>query len=74
MGAYNNCNQLQLFDHAKTRVEENHDDITKTDVGYNHRRGYDRIPVKHEGTPEMGHMLMDYFGPNNHEQLLRVYR
>lgn len=36
------------------------------------RSGYDRIPVKHEGTPEVNRMLMDYFGLNNNEQLLRV--
>ena len=37
-----------------------------------HRRGYDRIPVKHEGTPEVNHMLMEHFGLSNLEQLLRV--
>ncbi len=36
------------------------------------RRGYDRIPVKHEGTPEVNRMLMDHFGLSNMEQLLRV--
>ena len=36
------------------------------------RKGYDRIPVKHEGTPEINQMLMDRFGLNNMEQLLRV--
>lgn len=36
------------------------------------RRGYDRIPVKHEGTPEINRMLMDHFGLSNMEQLLRV--
>jgi len=36
------------------------------------RTGYDRIPVKHEGTPEVNRMLMDHFGLANHEQLLRV--
>lgn len=36
------------------------------------RSGYDRIPVKHEGTPEIDRMLMNYFGLTNHEQLLRV--
>jgi len=36
------------------------------------RRGYDRIPVKHEGTPEINQMLMDHFGLKNMEQLLRV--
>lgn len=36
------------------------------------RRGYDRIPIKHEGTPEVNQMLMDHFGLKNMEQLLRV--
>jgi uroporphyrinogen decarboxylase len=36
------------------------------------RKGYDRIPVKHEGTPEINRMLMDHFGLSNIEQLLRV--
>jgi len=36
------------------------------------RRGYDRIPIKHEGTPEVNKMLMDHFGLRNMEQLLRV--
>lgn len=36
------------------------------------RTGYDRIPVKHEGTPEVNKMLMDHFGLSNMEQLLRV--
>ncbi|MBC8873706.1 MAG: hypothetical protein H8E44_30070 [Planctomycetes bacterium] len=36
------------------------------------RRGYDRIPVKHEGTPEVNRMIMDHFGLKNMEQLLRV--
>jgi uroporphyrinogen decarboxylase len=36
------------------------------------RTGYDRIPVKHEGTPEINQMIMDHFGLNNMEQLLRV--
>jgi uroporphyrinogen decarboxylase len=34
--------------------------------------GYDRIPVKHEGTPEINQMIMDHFGLTNMEQLLRV--
>ncbi|NLE44862.1 MAG: hypothetical protein GX620_09090 [Chloroflexi bacterium] len=34
------------------------------------RRGYDRIPVKHEGTPEVNRQLMDYFGVNGHDALL----
>lgn len=36
------------------------------------RTGYDRIPVKHEGTPEVNRMVMDHFGLKNMEQLLRV--
>ena len=36
------------------------------------RKGYDRIPVKYEGTPEINHMIMDHFGLKNMEQLLRV--
>jgi uroporphyrinogen decarboxylase len=36
------------------------------------RRGYDRIPIKHEGTPEVNQMLMEHFGLSNMEQLLRV--
>jgi len=34
------------------------------------RRGYDRIPVKHEGTPEINAMLLGHFGLSNLEQLL----
>lgn len=37
-----------------------------------YRQGYDRIPVKHEGTPEINQMSMDHFGLCNMEQLLRV--
>ncbi len=36
------------------------------------KKGYDRIPVKHEGTPEVNRALMDHFGLSNMEQLLRV--
>ncbi len=36
------------------------------------RTGYDRVPVKHEGTPEVNQALMDHFGLSNMEQLLRV--
>ena len=36
------------------------------------RKGYDRIPVKHEGTPEINRMIMDHFRLSNMEQLLRV--
>lgn len=41
-------------------------------MGAVNRTGYDRIPVKHEGTPEIDQLLMDYFDLDNHEQLLRV--
>jgi uroporphyrinogen decarboxylase len=41
-------------------------------MGAFNRTGYDRIPVKHEGTPEINHMVMDHFGLSNMEQLLRV--
>lgn len=36
------------------------------------RCGYDRIPVKHEATPEVNRMIMGHFGLNNTEQILRV--
>ena len=36
------------------------------------KHGYDRIPVKHEGTPEINQMIMDHFGLKNMEQLLCV--
>jgi uroporphyrinogen decarboxylase len=36
------------------------------------RQGYDRIPVKHEGTPEVNQALMEHLGLSNMEQLLRV--
>lgn len=36
------------------------------------RTGYDRIPVKHEATPEVNRMVMDHFCLTNMEQLLRV--
>jgi uroporphyrinogen decarboxylase len=41
-------------------------------MGAFNKKGYDRIPVKHEGTPEINKMIMDHFGLNNMEQLLRV--
>lgn len=41
-------------------------------LGAFNRTGYDRIPVKHEGTPEINQMIMDHFGLTNMEQLLRV--
>jgi len=37
-----------------------------------HRQGYDRIPIKHEATPEINHLIMEHFGLSNMEQLLRV--
>jgi uroporphyrinogen decarboxylase len=37
-----------------------------------YRKGYDRIPIKHEGTPEVNHMIMKHFGIKNMEQLLRL--
>jgi uroporphyrinogen decarboxylase len=36
------------------------------------REGYDRLPVKHEGTPEVNQMLLEHFGLSCQEQLLRV--
>jgi uroporphyrinogen decarboxylase len=36
------------------------------------RTGYDRIPVKHEATPEINKKLFDVCGLKNMEQLLRV--
>lgn len=41
-------------------------------LGAYDRRGYDRIPVKHEGTPEVNQLLMEHFGLTNLEQLLCV--
>ena len=41
-------------------------------MGAFNRTGYDRIPIKHEGTPEINHMIMDHFGLTNMEQLMRV--
>lgn len=41
-------------------------------LGAADRQGYDRIPVKHEGTPEVNRMIMDHFGLKNMEQLLRI--
>lgn len=41
-------------------------------LGAFNRKGYDRIPVKHEGTPEINQMIMNHFGLTNMEQLLRV--
>jgi len=36
------------------------------------RTGYDRIPVKHEAVPEVNRMLLEHFGLDTCEQLLRV--
>jgi len=36
------------------------------------RKGYDRIPIKHEGTPEVNHMIKEHFGLKNDEQMLIV--
>jgi uroporphyrinogen decarboxylase len=36
------------------------------------RTGYDRIPIKHEGTPEVNRMIMQHFGLTNMNQLLKV--
>jgi uroporphyrinogen decarboxylase len=36
------------------------------------RTGYDRIPIKHEGTPEINQMIMNHFGLKNTEQMLLV--
>ena len=36
------------------------------------RKGYDRIPVKHEGTPEINQLIKDHFGLRNDEQMLYV--
>ncbi len=41
-------------------------------MGVLHRKGFDRIAVKHEGTPEINQMLMSHFGLNNNNQLLKV--
>lgn len=36
------------------------------------RNGYDRIPIKHEGTPEINHLIMHHFGLTNMNQVLKV--
>ena len=41
-------------------------------MGCCERRGFDRIPVKHEGTPEVNAQLRDHFDLDNDEQLLCV--
>jgi uroporphyrinogen decarboxylase len=37
-----------------------------------YKKGYDRVPVKHEGTPEINHLIMQHFGLTNMNQLLKV--
>ena len=41
-------------------------------LGAFNRTGYDRIPVKYEGTPEINQLIMNHFGLTNMEQLLLV--
>ena len=41
-------------------------------MGAFNKTGYDRIPIKHEATPEINHTLMEHFCLKNMEQLLRV--
>jgi uroporphyrinogen decarboxylase len=41
-------------------------------LGAFNRTGFDRIPVKHEATPEINQMIMDHYGLSNMNQLLRV--
>jgi len=36
------------------------------------RKGYDRIPIKHEGTPEINQIIKEHFGLKNDEQMLIV--
>lgn len=36
------------------------------------RKGYDRILIKHEGTPEVNQMIKEHLGLKNDEQLLLV--
>ncbi len=36
------------------------------------RKGYDRIPIKHEGTSEINQIIKDHFGLKNDEQMLIV--
>jgi len=36
------------------------------------RKGYDRIPVKHEATPEINQMIMNHYGLSHPEQVLRL--
>jgi len=41
-------------------------------LGAFNRTGYDRLPIKHEGTPEINQMIMNHYGLKNMEQLLLV--
>ena len=41
-------------------------------IGCCKRTGFDRIPIKHEGTPEVNQELKSHFGLKNDEQLLVV--
>jgi uroporphyrinogen decarboxylase len=41
-------------------------------MGCLEKTGYDHLPVKHEGTPEINQALKDHFGLRTHEQLLRM--
>ncbi len=36
------------------------------------RKGFDRIPIKHEGTPEVNRAIKDHYGLKNDEQMLHV--
>jgi len=36
------------------------------------RKGFDRIPIKHEGTPEVNQQIKKYFGLKNDEQMFTV--
>jgi uroporphyrinogen decarboxylase len=36
------------------------------------RKGFDRIPIKHEGTPEINLLIKEHYGLKNDEQMLRV--
>lgn len=41
-------------------------------LGAFNRTGFDRIPVKHEGTHEINQLIMNHLGHANMEQLLLV--
>ena len=36
------------------------------------KKGYDRVPVKHEGTPEINQEIKEYYGLENDQQMLVV--